>query len=113
MRNYNASSPAVRPYIDWLREALAPNPRDALSVPSYGYYWFSDGIYYRVGLADIVWSQKAGKEIPTIRQTGSNTVLCTGYLDESDPDHCKLSSKACFTPPHPRLQYLHRPSGNA
>ncbi len=45
MRDYNAGDPAVKPYIDWLRKALAPEPHDALNVPwypRYRYYWFND-----------------------------------------------------------------------
>ena len=45
MRDYNAGDPSVKPYIDWLRKALAPNPGDALNVPwypRYRYWWFND-----------------------------------------------------------------------
>ncbi len=45
MKDYNASDPSIKPYIDWLREALSPEPHDALNVPwypSYRYWWFND-----------------------------------------------------------------------
>jgi len=45
MRDYNASDPAVKPYVEWLRNALAPDPSEALNVPwypSYRYWWFDD-----------------------------------------------------------------------
>lgn len=106
MRDYDANDPAIVKYIEWLREALSPEPHDALNVPwypPYKYYWFNSGIYYRVRLADVVWGQRTGNEIPTIRQTENDTVLCTGYLDESDPNHYKLGPRACLMPLHPRL----------
>ena len=45
MRDYNASDSAVAVYVEWLREALAPEPHKALSVPwypRYRYWWFND-----------------------------------------------------------------------
>ena len=46
MRDYNASNPAIQPYIAWLREALSPRPVKALNVPwypRYRYWWINDG----------------------------------------------------------------------
>jgi hypothetical protein len=45
MRDYNAGDPAIKPYIEWLRNALAPEPHEALNVPwypRYRYWWFND-----------------------------------------------------------------------
>ncbi|OWJ54727.1 hypothetical protein [Pyrodictium delaneyi] len=45
MRDYNAGDPAIAPYIEWLRKALAPDPSEALNVPwypRYYYWWFND-----------------------------------------------------------------------
>ena len=45
MRDFNAGDPAVKPYVEWLRAALAPRPDGALKVPDYpeyGYRWFDD-----------------------------------------------------------------------
>ncbi len=45
MRDYSASDPSVKPYVEWLRNALAPKPHDALTVPwypRYHYWWFND-----------------------------------------------------------------------
>ena len=51
MRDYNASSPVVKPYVDWLREALAPEPGKALYVPwypRYRYWWIDNGYWWRL-----------------------------------------------------------------
>mgnify|MGYP001772821737 CR=1 FL=1 len=53
MREFNASNPEIRPYIEWLRNAMAPEPHGALNMswyPKYRYRWFDDGLYYRVEL---------------------------------------------------------------
>ncbi len=55
MRDYNASDPAVKPYIEWLRNALAPDPGKALNVPwypRYRYWWFNDRRGWKVPVPD-------------------------------------------------------------
>ena len=55
MRDYNASDPVVKPYIDWLRNALATDPHKALNVPwypRYRYWWFNDRYGWNVPAPD-------------------------------------------------------------
>ena len=107
MRDYRASDPAVKPYLDWLREALSPKPLDALTVPwypGYRYWWFNDDEYYHVGLGDAVRWVKTSEPIPLRRSVDGTAVLCRGvinrvWVSEEHGYRDYLEPRACLIPP--------------
>ena len=100
MRDYNVSDPAIEPYIEWLRNALAPDPSKALNVPwypRYTYYGFNDGDYYYVKLWDAITAMDTGEWAWAHR--GPGTVLCRGSRIWDTGEALGLKGLVCFIPP--------------
>jgi len=116
MRDYNASDPSIKGYIDWLREALSPQPHKALNVPwypSYRYYWFNDRHGWsvplpseddvvRVGLAKLPFG--AGLVVTAYQASDGLVIVVHGTIINSTEWRELLARTAAFAPyPSPTI----------
>ena len=103
MTEFSASDPRIEPYVEWLRKAMAPEPRGALNV-SRDYWWFDDGHYTSVDADKAVRWIGVGA-IPYEKCWGDGCALCWGdpsynyYVNGTLLFSTYLSDRCMIPPP--------------